>query len=107
MVKSAAAAADDWLYMTRGRINVTDGYEDFTAGKLSVLGSGTDTNATFMNTSKMVDNGFCSGMVQTSDGGIMGAGGHSAVSLFAWQVPTLMSLLNGTNLHVLVPGMHC
>jgi hypothetical protein len=95
--------------MTRGRINATDGYVDYTAGKLSVLGSGTNTNANFMNTSKMFDNGFCSGMVQTADGGIMGAGGHSAVSLHclpladsivpsAFWCPTIGVFLHGAHL---------
>ncbi len=69
--------------MTRGRINVSDDYMDYTAGRLSLHGSGNDTHATFMNTSKMIDNGFCSGMVQTADGGIMGAGGHASVSTTA------------------------
>jgi hypothetical protein len=71
---------DDWLYMTRGITNVTDDYVDYTAGRLTIHGSGTAITTTHSNTSKMVDNGFCSGMVQTSQGGIMGAGGHASVS---------------------------
>jgi hypothetical protein len=59
---------------------VPDGYKDFTAGRLSLKGSGTETRATYMNTSKMVDNGFCGSLVQTAQRGIMGAGGHASVS---------------------------
>jgi hypothetical protein len=66
--------------MTRGNLTrVPVGTDDYTAGKLTLAGSGLSTSATWAPTPKLQDNAFCGAAVQTADRGIMMAGGHSPV----------------------------
>jgi hypothetical protein len=77
---TTCSAPDDWVFMTRGNLTrVPVGTIDYTAGKLTLAGSGLSTSATWAPTPKLQDNAFCGAAVQTADRGIMMAGGHSPV----------------------------